>query len=171
MIEKIQEKRTNSNGYIYTDNSGIKHMLIPGCEYKYKKKDDTFTTYQLLAVSNVTASDDKRNDYPLLVTYQDTESKEIWTKPVEKFVSGITISSLNNRQKRFESVSAIEIEQVEFLSENSIYLDWSAKGIGFGQFSLHVNEDGKPVLSLELMSKEFAKTLLCKIVDDAIIES
>lgn len=165
------EKRTGNNEYIYTDYSGLKHILIPGCKYKYKKKDNTFTTYQLLAVSNVSASEDKRSDYPILVTYQDIESKDIWTKTVEKFVSGIEISSINNSLKRFELVSAIEIEDIEFLSGNSIYLNWSAKNQGFGQFSLDVNEDGKAVLSLELMSKEFAKTLLCKIIDDAIIES
>lgn len=171
MIESFQEKITGSNGYIYTDSSNVKHILIPGCSYEYNKKDNTVTTYQLLAVSNVSASEDKRNDYPILVTYQDVKSQEIWTKPVDKFVSGIKISILNNGKERFELISAREIENIEFLSGNSIYCNWSAKNTGFGQFSLHVNKDGKAVLFLEGMSKSFAKTLLCKIVDDAIIES
>ncbi|MEO6692405.1 MAG: hypothetical protein ABIO44_08710 [Saprospiraceae bacterium] len=54
--------------------------------------------------------------------------------------------------------------------KNTCYqFDWSAKGVGFGQFYFYMKDD-KLHCSNELMSKRFIKQMLCKMVDDAIMD-
>ena len=54
---------------------------------------------------------------------------------------------------------------------DSFQLSWSAKGVGFGQFYFYFNDmDEKIHISNECMSKEFIKTILCKMIDEAILD-
>jgi hypothetical protein len=43
--------------------------------------------------------------------------------------------------------------------------DWSAKGIGFGQFYFYQDKYGVIHCDNECMSKEFIKRILCSMVD------
>jgi hypothetical protein len=52
----------------------------------------------------------------------------------------------------------------------AIALAWSAKGIGFGQVVFY-EQNGKLMCDNELMSKEFIKRMLCKMVDDCEMNS
>jgi len=48
-------------------------------------------------------------------------------------------------------------------------LNWSSKGIGFGQFYFY-NKDGKIFCSNEFMSKDFIKKVLCQMIDECELE-
>ena len=48
-------------------------------------------------------------------------------------------------------------------------LNWSAKGMGFGQFYFY-NKDGKLHCDNEMMSREFIKKMLCQMVDDCVLD-
>lgn len=47
--------------------------------------------------------------------------------------------------------------------------EWSAKGVGFGQVCFYWYND-KLYCSNELMGREFIKQMLCKMVDDSIMD-
>lgn len=47
--------------------------------------------------------------------------------------------------------------------------NWSANGVGFGQFYFYM-KDGKMMCSNEMMSKEFIKDLLCKMIDECELD-
>jgi hypothetical protein len=48
---------------------------------------------------------------------------------------------------------------------------WEAKDIGFGQFYFYKDEvDGKVHCGNEIMSRDFIKKMLCKMVDECILD-
>lgn len=47
--------------------------------------------------------------------------------------------------------------------------NWSAKGVGFGQFYFYIKND-KVHCENECMSKEFVKKMLCQMVDDCVLD-
>lgn len=47
---------------------------------------------------------------------------------------------------------------------------WTASGCGFGGFYFYTDDDGIVHCGNELMSKEFIKRMLCKMVDDCILD-
>lgn len=48
---------------------------------------------------------------------------------------------------------------------------WSSKGTGFGQVSFHLDtEDGYVHCSNEIMSRSFIKEMLCKMVDNCVLD-
>lgn len=49
-------------------------------------------------------------------------------------------------------------------------IDWAVKGIGFGGFYFHQDENGIIRISNECMSKDFIKKVLCMMVDKAILQ-
>lgn len=168
MIKKLDGK-LEGRGYLFTDSDNKNHALIFGSLYKYAKKDGTETEYELLSVSNVNASEEKREEYPILVTYKDTTTMEIWTKPVEKFIKGLGDTIALGRSLKYEPILDITFSRIESLT-GGLYLNWSSKELGFGQFSLGFDKNGKPVLNTECLGKEFAKSILCHIVDISEIE-
>ena len=49
--------------------------------------------------------------------------------------------------------------------------EWTAKGVGFGQFWFFYDEKKKIIrCGNEMMSKDFIKQMLCKMVDDCVLE-
>lgn len=52
----------------------------------------------------------------------------------------------------------------------AIYVEWSVKGCGFGQFRFFTDEDGKLHIDNEMCTKEFIKKVLGILVDGAILE-
>lgn len=50
-----------------------------------------------------------------------------------------------------------------------IFFQWSCKGKGFGEFVFYV-KNGKIYCGNEMMDKKFIKKMLCKMVDDSILE-
>lgn len=52
---------------------------------------------------------------------------------------------------------------------NDFGLNWSAKGVGFGQFYFY-NKDEKLYCSNEFMDKDFIKRVLCQMVDQCELE-
>ncbi len=50
------------------------------------------------------------------------------------------------------------------------YFKWTAKGTGFGEFGFYEGDDGKLHCSNEMMSKKFIKEMLCKMVDDCVLD-
>lgn len=56
---------------------------------------------------------------------------------------------------------------------NGFQINWGVKNIGWGEFYFQptaIDGDGKIYCSNEMMSKEFIKAILCKMVDDCILE-
>lgn len=49
---------------------------------------------------------------------------------------------------------------------NGASFEWSAKGVGFGNFYFY-HGDGKVMCDSETMSKDFVKRMLCQMVDDS----
>ncbi len=47
---------------------------------------------------------------------------------------------------------------------------WSEKDLGFGGFYFYIGDDDKVHCSNELMSKEWIKKTLCKMVDECILD-
>lgn len=48
---------------------------------------------------------------------------------------------------------------------------WSAKGLGFGQMTFHVDDaDGYVHCGNEIMSRAFLKEMLCKMVDNCVLD-
>lgn len=54
---------------------------------------------------------------------------------------------------------------------NAFTIDWSVKGMGFGQFFFRPSEDGKVHISNECCSKEFIKKVLYMMVDEAVLQN
>lgn len=53
---------------------------------------------------------------------------------------------------------------------NGFQLNWSKEGVGFGQFYFYTNSDtGRIHCDNEIMGREFIKGILCKMVDEAIM--
>lgn len=52
---------------------------------------------------------------------------------------------------------------------SSFQINWSVKNIGFGQFYFYNNDD-KLHCSNEMMSREFIKEILCKMIDDCELD-
>ncbi len=50
-----------------------------------------------------------------------------------------------------------------------VTFQWSAKGVGFGQFVFYM-QDGVLHCDSELMSKQFIKETLCKMIDNCVLE-
>ncbi len=49
----------------------------------------------------------------------------------------------------------------------SVLFEWTAKDCGFGQLYFYTDEKGVLRCDSETMGKEFAKRMLCQMVDDA----
>lgn len=47
---------------------------------------------------------------------------------------------------------------------------WSEKGRGFGQYDFYLGDDNKIHIGNECDSKEAIKRILCRMVDDAILD-
>ena len=47
---------------------------------------------------------------------------------------------------------------------------WVAKGIGFGSFRFWIDEDNVLRCDNEAMGKQFIKDMLCKMVDEAVLD-
>ena len=50
----------------------------------------------------------------------------------------------------------------------SIFVQWSEKGMGFGEFAFY-NKGGKVYCDNECCDREFIKKMLCKMVDDCVL--
>jgi len=72
-----------------------------------------------------------------------------------------------------ETIKGVEafFESCEDNCEPSGYVNfqWSMKGMGFGSVGFY-EKNGKVHCNNELMSKQFVKDILCKMVDDCIME-
>ena len=53
---------------------------------------------------------------------------------------------------------------------DAIQFNWHAKGIGFGSMYFYQGEDGKVHCDNEMMGKAFLKNMLCKMVDDCVLD-
>lgn len=53
---------------------------------------------------------------------------------------------------------------------NGVQFDWSATGVGFGQFYFYEGDGGKLHCSNETMGKDFIKKMLCQMVDDCVLD-
>ncbi len=52
----------------------------------------------------------------------------------------------------------------------SATFEWTAKGIGFGSFTFYLKPDGKLHCDNETMGKDFIKKMLCKMVDECVLD-
>ncbi len=60
-----------------------------------------------------------------------------------------------------------KIQYVDLMRDFQI--NWSVKNIGWGEFYFY-NKNGNLHCSNELMSKAFIKDILCKMIDDCILD-
>ena len=51
---------------------------------------------------------------------------------------------------------------------NNVYLRWQTRNAGFGEVRFYVASDGKIHCENECMDREFVKSVLVKLVDDAV---
>lgn len=56
------------------------------------------------------------------------------------------------------------------VNNTKAYFNWAMKGVGFGEFVFY-EKDGIIHIDNECMGKDFIKKALCKMVDDAILDS
>lgn len=52
----------------------------------------------------------------------------------------------------------------------SLTLDWSARGIGFGQLHFYKGADGKLHADTECMDRQFVRSVLLRLADEVVIE-
>jgi len=69
-------------------------------------------------------------------------------------------------EKEYENIEINSFKKFSTEHEGFV-LNWSCKGIGFGQLTVHQTEDGKFKVDTECMGPEFAKAVLCKIIDQS----
>lgn len=50
-------------------------------------------------------------------------------------------------------------------------IDWSVASVGFGQLYFYTDENGTIHCESETMGKEFIKMVLCRMVDDCVVDS
>lgn len=50
---------------------------------------DSQQVYVILHITNNAATIDKRADYPVTIVYQNTETGDIWSKPIERFLKSM----------------------------------------------------------------------------------
>lgn len=51
-----------------------------------------------------------------------------------------------------------------------LQVDWQTVSAGFGMLYIYRGKDGKVHIDTENMSAEFVKAVLCKLVDEAVLE-
>lgn len=56
--------------------------IIVGGIYQHTEKGNN---YKVLVISNQHATDDRREEFPIMVTYQDLDSGLFWSRKIEKF--------------------------------------------------------------------------------------
>ena len=47
---------------------------------------------------------------------------------------------------------------------------WTAKGIGFGEFTIYHGDDGELRIDNEAMSREFIKRMFCQMIDECELD-
>lgn len=52
--------------------------------------DNTETQYEVLHVANIQAATERRDEYPVTVVYRNVETGEIWSKPISRFIAGMS---------------------------------------------------------------------------------
>lgn len=50
--------------------------------FQHKKKG---TIYKVLSIANLDATPERKNEFPVYVTYQNLEDKKIWGSKIEEF--------------------------------------------------------------------------------------
>lgn len=141
-------------------------LFIPGAEYHHKKGGK----YRIIVITNTGATD---SDYPVSVTYENIETGEPWSKGFERFADGMTLVRSAGPKHRYELIADDVFDHVEPAMEeqqSSLYVDWGVDKVGFGQILISIAQDGSVELMDEGMGKDFAKALLCHLVDKATIE-
>lgn len=85
-----------------------------------------------------------------------------------------------------EEVSRKMLEQIEEMFEDldnhceparagiagleEVTFKWTSKGVGFGEFSIYRGTNSELRCANECMSKDFIKSMLCKMVDDCELD-
>ena len=68
-----------------------------------------------------------------------------------------------------DPVNMIAVEQCDSdqagIDQDYVCIPWGIKGWGFGEFNFYM-KDGKLTCDSECMSKEFAKRVLCAMIDN-----
>ena len=69
-------------------------------------------------------------------------------------------------KEKYEHIEINSLEKFKTEHEGFI-LNWSCKGIGFGQLTICQTKEGQFDIDTECMGDEFAKAVLCKLVDQS----
>jgi len=69
-------------------------------------------------------------------------------------------------KKDFKNIEIDSLQKFKTDTEGFV-LNWSCKGIGFGQLTIHQTKEGQFKIDTECMGDEFAKAVLCKLVDQS----
>jgi len=85
----------------------------------------------------------------------------------EKF-SFVTVSSVgfNEDQTGIDGTG----KEHNFPGGMFVYFNWSVPGFGFGELTIKKQSDGKVVIDSEGLGKDFVKTMLCSLVDEAEVK-
>ena len=67
-------------------------------------------------------------------------------------------------KEHYKNIEVTSIQKFKVEREGFV-LNWSCKGIGFGQLTIEQTEDGEFKMDTECMGDEFAKAVLCNLVD------
>lgn len=70
---------------------------------------------------------------------------------------------------RLDGKADFAVTGVEWLGDG-VQLNWQTVSAGFGQLYFYKHADGKMHINTELMGPTFIKAVLCKIVDDAVLD-
>lgn len=77
------ESAADENETEFTDEV-LDQLLTATWEHR-----ESGTEYELLYITNRDATDERRSEYPLTAVYENTESGEIWSKPLGRFLNSM----------------------------------------------------------------------------------
>ncbi len=104
-------------------------------------------------------------------------SQEVRDKIVEALESGRVVvrdeAALERINLRNPDLTVTEARLVSAWgpwdrNEGGILIEWSTVSAGFGELSIVRNKDGTVKIDSESMSRDFVKSVLAKLVDDAV---
>lgn len=152
-------------GLKFTDGSKKTVTIVPGFHFWDRVSEQEV---QIVAIANAEL---------------DSSYWQVVYRPIDKPMAIATLgardflSSFKENESQGSSgysVKVIEMLACERISiepiHGGLYLNWSAAGVGFGQLSLSVNEEGKYVFHNEGMGKNFIKSILCRLVDEGELD-
>jgi hypothetical protein len=146
-------------------SEGETTAIVPGFSFWSKSDEEKV---QVVAIANT----ELEYAHWLVVFSPDNKPMAIRTLPVREFWMSFdkndSSRAMDYPVRRIEMLAA-EQAHVEAI-QGGPYFNWSVSGVGFGQLSMYVNNEGGYTIQNEGLGKNLIKSIFCALVDGATLE-